>query len=86
MRHLALFNGIGGFQLAADWCGWENVAHCEIDDFCNKVVARHFPHSKCYKDIKKFTGSEYRGTIDIYFVPLYFYYTIFDLTHFIFSR
>ncbi len=65
MRHLALFNGIGGFQLAADWCGWENVAHCEIDDFCNKVVARHFPHSKCYKDIKKFTGSEYRGTIDI---------------------
>ena len=57
------FNGIGGFQLAADWCGWDNVAHCEIDDFCNKVVARHFPHSKCYKDIKKFTGSEYRGII-----------------------
>ena len=65
MKHLALFNGIGGFQLAAHWVGWKNVAHVEIDPFCNEVVARHFPESKCHTDIKEFNGKEYEGTIDI---------------------
>ncbi len=65
MKHLSLFNGIGGFQLAAYWCGWDNVVHVEIEDFCNKPVARHFPESKCYTDIKEFDGAEYRGQIDI---------------------
>ena len=65
MNHLALFNGIGGFQLAAHWVGWNNVAHVEIDPFCNKVVAKHFPESKCYLDIKEFNGKEYEGVIDI---------------------
>lgn len=64
-KHLALFNGIGGFQLAADWVGWENVAHVEIDEWCNKVVKQHFPKSICYTDIKKFDGKIFRGTIDI---------------------
>lgn len=65
MNHLALFNGIGGFQLAASWLGWNNVAHVEIDSFCNKVVAYHFPNSICHTDIKQFDGTPYRGTIDI---------------------
>ena len=65
MNHLALFNGIGGFQLAAHWAGWNNVAHVEIDSFCNKVVAQHFPDSKCHLDIKEFNGKEYNGRIDI---------------------
>jgi DNA (cytosine-5)-methyltransferase 1 len=65
MKHLALFNGIGGFQLAAHWLGWENIAHVEIDEFCNKVVAHHFPQSKCHTDIKQFNGKEYNGSIDI---------------------
>ena len=65
MRHLSLFNGIGGFQLAAHWAGWENIAHVEIDEWCNKVVAQHFPKSKCYTDIKEFNGKEYEGAIDI---------------------
>jgi len=65
MNHLALFNGIGGFQLAAQWVGWNNIAHVEIDDFCNKVVAYHFPKSKCHLDIKEFNAKEYAGKIDI---------------------
>jgi hypothetical protein len=40
-----LFNGIGGFALAASWMGWENIFHCEIDPFCNKVMRKHFPLS-----------------------------------------
>lgn len=65
MRHLSLFNGIGGFQLAASWLGWDNVAHVEIDEYCNKVVAKHFPNSKSYLNIKEFDGYAYRGRIDI---------------------
>lgn len=65
MNHLALFNGIGGFQLAAHWMGWNNVAHVEIDDKCNQVVKKYFPKSKCYTDIKQFNGKKYNGTIDI---------------------
>ena len=56
MNHLALFNGIGGFQLAASWMGWNNVASVEIDDFCNRVTAFHFPNCKQFKDIKDFTA------------------------------
>jgi DNA (cytosine-5)-methyltransferase 1 len=65
MDHLALFNGIGGFQLAASWMGWNNIAHVEIDQWCNSKVAKHFPESKCYLDIKDFNGKEYEGKIDI---------------------
>lgn len=60
-----LFNGIGGFQLAAHWAGWENVFHCEIDEFCNRVVAKHFPQSILHDDIKKEDFSGYAGTIDV---------------------
>ena len=65
MNHLSLFNGIGGFQLAAHWAGWNNVAHVEIDDFCNKVVAKHFPESQCFKDIKQFDGKQFKGSVDV---------------------
>jgi DNA (cytosine-5)-methyltransferase 1 len=65
LKHLALFNGIGGFQLAAHWMGWENVAHVEIDDWCNRVVKKHFPNSICHTDIKDFDGTEYANRIDI---------------------
>lgn len=29
MKHLGLFEGIGGFSLAARWMEWETVAWCE---------------------------------------------------------
>lgn len=65
MNHLALFNGIGGFQLAAQRMGWNNVASVEIDKFCNKVTKYHFPKCTQYEDIKEFNGTPYRGSIDI---------------------
>lgn len=65
MTHGSLFNGIGGFQLAAHWMGWENVMHCEIDEFCNKVVKKHFPNSIQHGNIKTTDFSIYRGRIDI---------------------
>lgn len=65
MRHLGLFEGIGGFSLAARWMGWETVAWVEINPFCQKVLYKNFPEAKGYGDIKEFNGTPYRGTIDI---------------------
>tara|TARA_B110000285_G_scaffold219083_1_gene269294 strand:- start:2 stop:874 length:873 start_codon:yes stop_codon:yes gene_type:complete len=65
MRHASLFSGIGGFDLAAQWMGWENVFHCEYDPFCQKVLNHHFPNSKLYKDVRTFDATDYAGRIDI---------------------
>jgi DNA (cytosine-5)-methyltransferase 1 len=65
MTHGSLFSGIGGFDLAAEWMGWENVFHCEYDPFCQKVLKHHFPNSKLYEDIKTFDATNYSGRIDI---------------------
>jgi DNA (cytosine-5)-methyltransferase 1 len=65
LRHGSLFSGIGGFDLAAEWMGWENLFHCEYDPFCQKILKHHFPNSKLYEDIKTFKATKYRGRIDI---------------------
>ncbi|MFZ9189369.1 MAG: DNA cytosine methyltransferase, partial [Algoriphagus sp.] len=65
MTHGSLFSGIGGFDLAAEWCGWENVFHCEWNPFGQKVLKHHFPNSISYNDITKTDFSIHRGAIDI---------------------
>ena len=51
--HASLFSGIGGFDLAAEWMGWENAFYCEIDAFCRKILNRNWPNSICYENIKQ---------------------------------
>ena len=53
MKHLDLFSGIGGFALAARWVGWETVGFCEIDPYCQKVLAKHWPGVPIYDDVTK---------------------------------
>lgn len=65
MTHGSLFSGIGGFDLAAEWMGWENVFHCEWDEFCQKILKHYWPNAKSYGDITKTDFSEWRGRIDI---------------------
>lgn len=65
MTHGSLFSGIGGFDLAAEWMGWENKFHCEINEFCNKILNYYWPNAKSHKDITKTDFSIYRGCIDI---------------------
>jgi DNA (cytosine-5)-methyltransferase 1 len=60
-----LFNGIGGFALAAHWMGWDNVMHCEIDPFCNKVMNYHFPNSYQHEDIRTTDFTIWRGKLDL---------------------
>jgi DNA (cytosine-5)-methyltransferase 1 len=65
MRHGSLFSGIGGFDLAAEWMGWENIFHCEWMPFPRQVLKYHFPKSLSYEDITNTDFTIHRGSIDI---------------------
>lgn len=65
MNHGALFNGIGGFQLAAEWIGWNNIMSCEIDKFCSDTTKKLFPNCVQHGDIKTTDFTIYRGKIDV---------------------
>jgi DNA (cytosine-5)-methyltransferase 1 len=65
MRHGSLFSGIGGFDLASEWMGWENVFHCEWNTFGQKVLSYYWPKAISYHDITKTDFSIHRGHIDI---------------------
>lgn len=65
MIHADLFSGIGGFGLAARWAGFETKFFCEIDAFCKKVLAKNFPDTPVFDDIKNLDLSKEHGTIDI---------------------
>jgi DNA (cytosine-5)-methyltransferase 1 len=65
MKHGSLFSGIGGFDLAAEWMGWENVFHCEWMEFPRKVLDYHFPDADSHIDICTTDFKKYANKIDI---------------------
>lgn len=59
LRHLDLFSGIGGFALAARMVGgYETVAFCEIDKYCQAVLRKHWPGVPIHDDIRQLTASD----------------------------
>jgi DNA (cytosine-5)-methyltransferase 1 len=65
MRHGSLFSGIGGFDLASEWMGWENVFHCEWMEFPRKVLDYYWPNADSHIDICKTDFTKYANKIDI---------------------
>ena len=57
LRVLDLFSGIGGFSLGLERAGgFETVAFCEIEPYCRKVLAKHWPGVKQYDDVRTLTA------------------------------
>ncbi len=65
MTHLGLFEGIGGFSLAARWMGWETIAYCEIELSKRKDLKGNFPKAKEHGDITTTDFSVYKGQCDV---------------------
>ncbi len=53
MKHLSLFSGIGGLDLAAEWAGIETVGQCEWADYPHKILCKHWPKVEKWRDIKE---------------------------------
>lgn len=65
LRVLDLFSGIGGFSLGLERTGgFETVAFCEIDPFCRRVLAKHWPHVRQFEDVTKLRGQDV-GPVDV---------------------
>ena len=65
MNHGSLFSGIGGFDLAAEWMGWENKFHCDINPFSRKLCSFYWPEAESYDNIKTTDFKIWRGKIDV---------------------
>ena len=52
MKVLDLFSGIGGFAVGLHREGFETVAFCENDEYCQQVLAKNFPEVMIYDDVR----------------------------------
>ena len=65
MNHASIFSGIGGAEVAASMMGWQNLFHCEIQEFPRKVLDYWFPNSISYEDITKTDFHQWHGKVDV---------------------
>jgi DNA (cytosine-5)-methyltransferase 1 len=61
MKHIGLFEGIGGFSLAAHKFGIETIAWCEWNPFCQIILKDLLPNANQHNDIKATDFTVYRG-------------------------
>lgn len=57
-KMLSLFDGSGGFPLAASLCGIEPVAASEIEPFCISVTKKNFPNMKHLGNVLDIHGDQ----------------------------
>lgn len=45
--------------------GWVTVVQVENDEYCQRILAKHFPDTKRYGDIREFNAKEWANRIDV---------------------
>lgn len=68
MNVLSLFAGIGGLELGLERAGMTTVGQVELDPYCQRVLARHWPGVPRHDDVRTAPAwwhGEPRPTIDV---------------------
>ena len=61
MRHLYLCSGIGGFALGFQWAALSKpVMFCDTEEWCRKVLAKHWPDVPISTDVKELANEPER--------------------------
>jgi DNA (cytosine-5)-methyltransferase 1 len=64
LRVLDLFSGIGGFSLGLERAGMQAVAFCEVDPWCRRILAKHWPGVPIYEDVRTLAATDL-GPVDV---------------------
>lgn len=64
MNLISLFSGQGGFELAAQWMGWDITSCCEIDSFCQRILKYYWPNAYHHDDVKTIDYEEIKRRIN----------------------
>jgi DNA (cytosine-5)-methyltransferase 1 len=60
----SLFSGVGGFDLGLERTGhMQTVWFCEQDEFCQRVLAKHWPGVPCHPDVRALVANTGRGRL-----------------------
>lgn len=74
LRHLSLFTGAGGGEVAAKLLGWHTLGYVEFNDYCQQVLQARvndglYNKAPIFTDVREFLQSgcakQYRGFIDV---------------------
>ena len=58
LKLASFFSGIGGFDLGFERAGFRISMQCEIDDYCNTVLERHWPNVPRLTNIKEVSSAD----------------------------
>ena len=64
LTHGSLFAGIGGIDLGFERAGIKTIWQVEIDEYCRRVLARHFPAAQRFDDVRT-SGKHNLAPVDI---------------------